>query len=26
MGILTKNDHVDAHVLALYGALRQPEA
>ncbi|TCZ21594.1 IS110 family transposase [Pantoea agglomerans] len=26
MGILTKNDHVDAHALALYGALRQPEA
>lgn len=26
MCILTKNDHADAHVLALYGALRQPQA
>lgn len=26
MDILTKNDSVDAHVLALYGALRQPDA
>lgn len=26
MGILTKNDSVDAHVLALYGTLRQPDA
>lgn len=25
MGIITKNDHVDAYVLACYGSLKQPE-